>query len=103
MKDQQDEERGASILSLLQDDGSLAHLAHEKPNLLARHFAKKMHVPDPERTPLTMPHIIKDTLLEVKTSESEVRKKLLEVDKNQATGSDNISPHLLHQCANELA
>ncbi|XP_045105871.1 uncharacterized protein LOC123501228 [Portunus trituberculatus] len=102
VKDQQGEERGASISSLLQEDGSLAHSAHEKANLLAKHFAGKMSVPDPEKTPPTMPHTIKDTLLEVKTSESEVRKKLLEVDENKATGPDNISPRLLRQCANEL-
>ncbi|MPC46573.1 hypothetical protein E2C01_040294 [Portunus trituberculatus] len=39
-----------------------------------RNTTGKMSVPDPERTPATMPHTIKDILLEVKTSESEVRK-----------------------------
>ncbi|MPC46455.1 hypothetical protein E2C01_040175 [Portunus trituberculatus] len=42
------------------DDGTLAHSAHEKANLLARHFAGKMSVPDPERPSPTMLQIIKD-------------------------------------------
>ncbi|MPC68387.1 hypothetical protein E2C01_062587 [Portunus trituberculatus] len=79
--------QGASIPSLLQDDGSLVHSAHEKANLLAKHFSGKMSVPNPEQTPPTMPHTIKDTLLEVKTSDSEVREKLLEVDENKAMGA----------------
>ena len=103
VKEQQGEVRGTSIPSLLREDGSLAHSAQDKANLLARQFAGKMTIPEPERTIPALPHIIKDTLTDIKVSEVEIKNALLKMDEKKASGSDNISPRLLRQCASELA
>ena len=103
VKEQQGVTRGNTIPSLQREDGSLAHTAQDKADLLARYFAGKMCVPDPDKTPPTLPQIIKDKLETVTTSEVEVRDLLLKVDVKKAVGPDNISPCLLRQCANELA
>ena len=81
----------------------MAHSALDKANLLATHFAGKMCIPDPERPPPTLPDIVSDKIVLVKTSESEVKGLLLKVNENKAVGPDNISPRLLRQCADELA
>ena len=81
----------------------MAHFALEKANLLAQHFARKMSITDPERTPPTLPDLVSDKLVTVITSESEVKNILRSVDVNKAVGPDNISPRLLHSCADELA
>jgi len=103
VKEQQGESRESTIPSLLREDGGVAHSALDKANLLATHFARKMCIPDPERTPPTLPDIVRVKLVLVKTSESEVKGILLKVDENKAVGPDNISPRLLRQCADELA
>ena len=103
VKEQQGETRGNTIPSLQREDGSLAHTAQDKADLLARYFAGKMCVPDPGRTPPTLPHIIKDRLETVTTSEEEVRELLIKVDVKKAVGPDRLSPRLLRQCAAELA
>ena len=62
-----------------------------------------MRIPDSERTPPTLPDLVRDKLVLVKTSESEVKSILREVNVKTAVGPDNISPRLLHSCADELA
>ena len=66
-------------------------------------WLEKMCIPDPGRTPPTLPDVVSDKLVLVKTSEREVKNILLKVDENKAVGPDNISPRLLRQCADELA
>ena len=103
VKEHQGETRGNTIPSLQREDGSLAHTAQDKADLLAKYFAGKMRVPDPHKTPPTLPQIIKEKLEIVQTSEVEVKVFLSEVDVKKAVGPDNISPRLLRQCADELA
>ena len=103
VKKQQGESQHSPILSLQRENGEVAHSALDKVNLLARHFAKKMRIPDLERTPPTLPDLVRDKLVLVKTSESEVKSILREVNVKKAVGPDNISPRLLHSCADELA
>ena len=81
----------------------MAHSALDKANLLAKQFAGNMCISDPERSPPTLPDIFSDKLVLVKTSESEVKSILRKVGVNKAVGPDNISPRLLHSCADELA
>ena len=103
VKEQQGESKGNTLPSLLREDGSLAHAAQDKANLLARHFSSKMCVPDPDKLPPSLPTLVSEKLETVKTSEAEVKNILLKVDQKKAVGPDNISPRLLRQCAHELA
>ena len=72
--------RNTARSSLQRENGEVAHSALDKANLLARHFAKKMRIPDSERTPPTLPDLVRDKLVLVKTSESEVKSILREVN-----------------------
>ncbi|KAG0692776.1 hypothetical protein GWK47_027749 [Chionoecetes opilio] len=81
---------------LIRGDSSVAHTARDKANILAMHFTKKMCVPDPVRTPPTLPEIVSDRLVKVVTSEAEVKVLLLNLDVQKAVGPDNVSPRLLH-------
>ena len=56
-----------------------------------------------ERPSPTPPMTVKNKLVCVKTSEAEVKQLLLKLDVEKAVGPDNISPCLLHQCADELS
>ncbi|XP_045115988.1 uncharacterized protein LOC123507079 [Portunus trituberculatus] len=103
VKDKQGESRGTSFPALHQADGSFAHSVSDKAGLLAKHFAEKMCIPDPERPSPLLPQIVKETLVKVITSEVEVRAILKSLDENKAVGPQDISPHVLRQCAAELA
>ncbi|XP_045105052.1 uncharacterized protein LOC123500395 [Portunus trituberculatus] len=103
VKDKQGESRGTSVPALHQADGSFAHSASDKADLLAKHFAEKMCIPDPERPSPLLPQIVKETLVKVITSEVEVRAILESLDENKAVGPQDISPRVLRQCAAELA
>ena len=103
VKDQQGESRESTVPPLQREDGVMAHSALDKANLLAKHFAGKMCIPDPERTPPTLPDVVSDKLVLVRTSESEVKDILRKLDVNKAVGPDKISPRLLYSCADELA
>ena len=103
IKEKMGESRGASVPALHQEDGSFAHTASDKADLLAKHFAEKMCIPDPERPSPLLPQIVKETLVKVKTSEVEVRALLENLDENKAVGPRDISPRVLRQCAAELA
>ena len=69
VKEQQGELQHSPIPSFQWDNGEMAHSALDKANLLANHFAKKMCIPDPERTPPTLSDLVRDKLVLVKTSE----------------------------------
>ncbi|MPC14307.1 hypothetical protein E2C01_007071 [Portunus trituberculatus] len=71
VKEQQGESRGCKIPPLQRDDGGVAHTAKDKPYLLARHFAFKMCVPDPDKPLPTLPQTIKNKLQQI-TSEAEL-------------------------------
>ncbi|XP_045117635.1 uncharacterized protein LOC123508165 [Portunus trituberculatus] len=97
VKDKQGESRGTSVPALHQADGSFAHSASDKADLLAKHFAEKMCIPDPERPSPLLPQIVKETLVKVITSEVEVRAILESLDENKAVGPQDISPRVLRQ------
>lgn len=103
VKEQEGVSRGTTIPPLHRGDGSMAHSACDKADLLARHFTDKMRVSDPERPPPTLPNIVKDKLLRLTTREAEVKAVMLKLDEEKAVGPDNLSPRLLRQCAHELA
>ena len=103
VKEQQGESRGNTIPSLVREDGSMAHTAQDKANLLAKHFSSKMCISDPGRTPQKVTTVVRESLKTVKTSEQEVKALLLKLDVNKAVGPDAVSPRLLRQCATELA
>ena len=103
VKEQQGESRATTVPPLLREDGSMTHSAQDKANLLAKHFAGKMCIPDPEREPPEIKKIIKDKLETVRTSEEEVGVLLRNLDESKAVGLDSVSPRLLRQCAQELA
>ena len=83
VKEQQGEAKGGTIPSLLRENGSLAHTALDKANLLAKHFAEKMYVPDPERSTPSLPTILSEKLEKPTTSEAEVKTHLLKVEEKK--------------------
>lgn len=103
IKEQQGETRGCSVPALTRPDGSVAQTATEKANLLATHFAAKMCISEPDRTPQTLPQIVREKIMSVDTSEAEVKVLLRNLDDKKVVGPDSISPRLLRQCAEELA
>ena len=103
VKEEQGETRGCSVPALTRPDGSVAQTATDKANLLAAHFAAKMCISNPDKTPQTLPQIVSENLFSVETSETEVKVLLRDLDDKKAVGSDSISPRLLRQCAEELA
>lgn len=82
IKEQQGDVKVGAIPPLLREDGSVAHTAQDKAYLLAKHFAGKLCIPDPEKVPPIIPEIISDKLRIVKTSEAEV-KDLSKVDEKK--------------------
>ena len=104
VKQQQGELRNSTLPSLVLEDGSVAHTAQEKADLLAKHFSGKMCVPNPKSVPPTLLRVVSDSdsLVTVRTSEAEVRALLLQLDINKAVGPDTLSPRLLRRCAAEL-
>ena len=77
VEEQQGEAKGGTIPSLLWVNGSLAHTALDKANLLDKHFAEKICDPNPENQHPSLPTIIREKL---KTSEVEVKTLLLKVE-----------------------
>ena len=103
VKETQGVSRGSTIPPLHRGDGTIVQCARDKANLLAKHFSDKMCVSNPEKPPPTLPSVVKDKLSFATTNEVEVKAVLLKLDVTKAVGSDNISPRLLRQCADELA
>ena len=64
---------------------------------------QKMSVSDPERFPPDVPRQTNHCLSDIKITPDEIREMLSTVDVNKATGPDNISPHTLKHCADQLA
>ncbi|XP_045137187.1 uncharacterized protein LOC123519749 [Portunus trituberculatus] len=87
VKEQKGDERVTTIPSLSRGDGSMAHTAQDKANVLAKHFAGKMCIPNLEKAPPTLPEIVQDKIVTVKTNEIEVRKVLLNLNGKKGCGA----------------
>ncbi|KAL0879124.1 hypothetical protein ABMA27_004075 [Loxostege sticticalis] len=87
---------------LQKPDGSLAHTATEKANLFADLFASNSRLDTGSKHPPTLPHC--DSLMpEITVFNKEVRRSLLSLDVNKASGPDGIPARVLRYCAPELA
>ena len=92
-----------TIPPLNRPDGTVAVSGKDKAELLAYHFAQKMQVPDPNLKPPKLPIYTSARLNNYKTTRKEVETLLKEIDVNKALGPDEISPHILKNCATVLA
>ncbi|KAL0821757.1 hypothetical protein ABMA28_005179 [Loxostege sticticalis] len=87
---------------LQKPDGSLAHTATEKANLFADLFASNSRLDTGSKHPPTLPHC--DSLMpEITVFNKEVRRSLLSLDVNKASGPDGIPARVLRYCAPELS
>ncbi|KAL0878611.1 hypothetical protein ABMA27_003690 [Loxostege sticticalis] len=87
---------------LQKPDGSLAHTATEKANLFADLFASNSRLDTGSKHPPTLPHC--DSLMpEITVFNKEVRRSILSLDVNKASGPDGIPARVLRYCAPELA
>ncbi|XP_063879421.1 uncharacterized protein LOC135110724 [Scylla paramamosain] len=62
-----------------------------------------MEVDDPERSPPLLEQQCRETVTKVEVTQGLVERLLQGLDVQKATGPDNISPHVLKQCARKLA
>ena len=92
-----------SVPPLTRPDGSTATSSEDKAALLAKIFAEKMQVGDPNRPPPVLPREADHTITSVLVTAEQVEKVLRDVDVGKATGPDNISPRILKNCARELS
>ncbi|KAJ0177088.1 hypothetical protein K1T71_007097 [Dendrolimus kikuchii] len=90
-----------SLPPLLRPDGSLAHTAEEKANLLATLFAESSRLDTNGATPPHLPHS-GTSMAEIHIRQKEVRKTLKALDVNKASGPDGIPAIVLKTCAPEL-
>ncbi|XP_063888878.1 uncharacterized protein LOC135115794 [Scylla paramamosain] len=81
----------------------VATSSKDKAQLLATLFAGKMEVDDPERSPPLLEQQCRETVTKEEMMQGLVERLLQGLDVQKATGPDNISPHVLKQCARELA
>ena len=103
LKEQQGFSPEDHIPPLNNSDGSIATRSCEKAEVLASHFSRKMTVSDPGRLPPAVPRLTNATIEDVILSTEEVKKQLQSIDSNKALGPDGVSPHILKNCAAQLA
>lgn len=90
-----------SLPSLRKPDGSLAHSAKEKADLLGSLFASNSTLDDGGKTPPTIP-VCEYTMPEIRITQCSVRRALGSLDVSKSSGPDGISALVLRTCAPEL-
>ena len=103
LKEQQGYAPDDHIPPLIRPDGTVATQCSEKAEVLAAHFSEKMTVPDPGRPPPAVPRLTKATLDTIAITQEEVKHQLSSIDTKKALGPDGVSPHILKNCAAQLA
>ncbi|VVD05636.1 unnamed protein product [Leptidea sinapis] len=82
-------------------NGTLAHTAKEKADLLCTLFASNSTLDDNGKTPPTIPRC-QSSMPEVQFRQKTVRRALFSLDVRKSCGPDGISPIVLRTCAPEL-
>ena len=103
IKEQQGYASDDYIPPLNKPDGTVATQSWEKAETLATHFSGKMTVPDPGRVPPIMPNLTNAALNSITITTEDVRRQLQMIDPKKALGPDGVSPHILKNCAMQLA
>ena len=103
IKEKQGLTRQEHIPPLNNPDGTVASSNLEKAELLGRMFSNKMAVPDPAREPPQLPMLCHETLTHLQVDRDKVRRLLRGINTKKAMGPDDVSPHILHKCADVLA
>lgn len=103
LKEQQGVSPGNHIPPLNKADGSIATRSWEKAEVLASHFSMKMTIPDPGRPSPALPHLTYATIEDIIISREELKRQLQDIDIKKALGPDGVSPHILKNCASQLA
>ncbi|XP_063884696.1 uncharacterized protein LOC135113371 [Scylla paramamosain] len=103
VKGRQGLNRQDTVPPLTRPDGTVVTSSKDKAQLLATLFAGKMEVDDPERSPPLLEQQCRETVTKVEVTQGLVERLLQGLDVQKAAGPDNISPHVLKQCARELA
>lgn len=91
------------IPPLYKPDGNVATSSQDKAELLASFFSQKMRIREPDRTPPQLPSMTNQRLNTLVIRADEVKYHLLKTEVNKAFGPDNVSPHILKKCADQLA
>lgn len=103
VKDKQGTGHQESIPPLSKQDGTVATSSKERAQLLASLFAGKMKVGNPQQPPPQLVQQCEKTVTMVEVTHQQVKRLLRGLDTQKATGPDDISPHLLKRCSQELA
>ena len=103
VKEKQGISRQDSIPPLTKQDGTAAVSSKEKAQLLANLFSAKMKVEAPRQPPPRLEQQCEETVHKVEVTQAQVEHILRGLDTKKATGPDDVSPHLLKQCARELS
>ena len=89
--------------SLTKQDGTVATSSKEKAQLLANLFTERMKVEVPHQPPPRLEQQRKETVTKMEMTQTQVKQLLRGLDTKKATSPDNVSLHLLKQCAQELS
>ena len=103
LKQQQGLATDSTIPPLTTPSGEVVTRGRDKAELFSAHFSTKMSVTHPNNTPPRIPVLTTAELDSLHITMEEVMALLSKTDTKKALGPDNISPHILRQCAAELA
>ncbi|XP_045109705.1 uncharacterized protein LOC123503769 [Portunus trituberculatus] len=103
LKQQQGLATDSTIPPLTTPSGEVVTRGTDKAELFSAHFSIKMSVTHPNNTPPRIPVLTTAELDSLHITMEEVMALLSKTDTKKALGPDNISPHILRQCAAELA
>lgn len=95
--------RQENIPPLNRPDGTVASSNLQKAELLGAMFSNKMRVPEPDLAPPITPQLCHETLTNIQVNPEKVKILLKNTNTKKAIGPDDISPHILHMCSDELA
>ena len=91
------------VIPPLNHSGGVCTSAQDKAELLAKYFADKMSVPDADQSTHDTMNLTEKQLNSFNITSQSVLKELKSLDTSKATGPDGVSPHILKNCAQQLA
>ncbi|MPC35273.1 hypothetical protein E2C01_028693 [Portunus trituberculatus] len=103
VKDKQGTDHQESIPPLSKQDSTVTTSSKENTQLLASLFSGKIKLGHPQQPSPQLVQQCEKTVTMVEVMHQQVMRLLQGLDTQKATGPDDVSPHLLKRCSQELA
>ena len=103
VKDQQGNTKQNRIPVLKKPDGTKATCGQEKAELLASHFSNKMKIDEPNRPLPVLLQRCTSSIDNIDINMERICRLLKSTNTKKATGPDDVSPHFLKHCAQQLS